>query len=87
MLVTQQSVRGMRDTKRNTKAHNFIVGDQVFLKEKKRNIWSTAYEPAFYTVRCKLQDDYKLGWLPINHMCIERRLILFKKILDGRAPN
>ena len=30
---------------------------------------------------------YKLGWLPINHICIERRLILFKKILDGRAPN
>ena len=25
---------------------------------------------------------YKLGWLPINHICIERRLILFKKILD-----
>ena len=22
---------------------------------------------------------YKLGWLPINHICIERRLILFKK--------
>ena len=30
---------------------------------------------------------YKLGWLPINHICIERRLILFKKILDGRAPD
>ena len=30
---------------------------------------------------------YKLGWLPINDICIERRLILFKKILDGRAPN
>lgn len=25
---------------------------------------------------------YKLGWLPINHICIERRLILFKRILD-----
>ena len=30
---------------------------------------------------------YKLGWLPINHICIERRLILFKRILDGRAPD
>ena len=30
---------------------------------------------------------YKLGWLPINHICIERRLILFKQILDGRAPD
>jgi len=30
---------------------------------------------------------HKLGWLPINHICIERRLILFKKILDGRAPD
>ena len=30
---------------------------------------------------------YKLEWLPINQVCIERRLILFKKILDGRAPD
>ena len=30
---------------------------------------------------------YKLGWLPINHVCIERRLILFKRILDRRAPD
>ena len=35
---------------RNTKAHNFIVGDHVLLKQKKKNKWSTAYEPAFYTV-------------------------------------
>ena len=35
---------------RNTKEHNFIVGDHVLLKQKKRNKWSTAYEPAFYTV-------------------------------------
>ena len=38
---------------RNTKAHNFIVGDHVLLKQKKRNKWSTAYEPAFYTVKIK----------------------------------
>ena len=30
---------------------------------------------------------YKLEWLPINQVCIERRLISFKKILDGRAPD
>ena len=30
---------------------------------------------------------YKLGLLPINHICIERRLILFKKIMDGLAPD
>ena len=35
---------------RNTKEHNFIVGDHVLLKQKKRNKWSTAYEPAFYIV-------------------------------------
>ena len=29
----------------------------------------------------------ELGWLPINHLCIERRLSLFKRILDGRAPD
>ena len=34
---------------RKTKAHNFIVGDHVLLKQKKNN-WSTAYEPAIYTV-------------------------------------
>ena len=35
---------------RNTTEHNFIVGDHVLLKQKKRNKWSTAYEPAFYIV-------------------------------------
>ena len=28
----------------------------------------------------------ELGWLPVNRICRERRLCLFKKILDGRAP-
>ena len=28
----------------------------------------------------------ELGWLPVNHICRERRLCLFKKILDGRTP-
>ena len=35
---------------RNNKVHNFIVGDHVLMKQKKRNKWSTAYKPAFYTV-------------------------------------
>ena len=34
----------------NTKAHEFIVGDHLLLKQKKGNKWSTAYQPAFYTV-------------------------------------
>ena len=29
----------------------------------------------------------ELGWLPINHLCIARRICLFKNILDGRAPD
>ena len=29
----------------------------------------------------------KLRWLPINQICIERRLLLLKKILDGCAPD
>ena len=29
----------------------------------------------------------EFGWLPINQICIEKRLFLFKKILDGRAPD
>ena len=29
----------------------------------------------------------ELGWLPINQICIERRLLMLKKILDGRAPD
>ena len=43
--------KGKQNAKnRNTKKHNFIVGDHVLLKQKKRNKWSTAYEPAFYIV-------------------------------------
>lgn len=30
--------------------NNFIVADHVLLKQKKRNKWSTASEPTFYTV-------------------------------------
>ena len=29
----------------------------------------------------------KLGWLPINHICMERRLFLLKNFLNGRAPD
>ena len=29
----------------------------------------------------------ELGWLPINHLCIARRLCLFKNILDGHVPD
>ena len=35
---------------RNTKRHTFIIGDYVLLKQAKKNKWSTAYEPAFYTI-------------------------------------
>ena len=34
---------------KNTKQHNFIIGDHVLLKQKKKNKWSTSYDPAFYT--------------------------------------
>ena len=44
------------DENRNNKEHNFIVGDHVLLKQKKRNKWCTAYEPAFYTVTRTDQD-------------------------------
>ena len=29
----------------------------------------------------------ELGWLPINQICIERRLLLLKKILDESVPD
>ena len=35
---------------RNTKQHNFVVGDYVLLRQAKKNKWSTAYEPAFYII-------------------------------------
>ena len=35
---------------KNTKQHNFTIGDHVLLKQKKTNKWSTAFEPAFYTI-------------------------------------
>ena len=34
----------------NTRRHNFIIGDFVLLRQTKRKKWSTAYEPAFYTI-------------------------------------
>ncbi|XP_028404011.1 uncharacterized protein LOC114526625 [Dendronephthya gigantea] len=40
----------MSQQKRNTKKHNFTVKDYVLLKQKKYNKWSTAFEPAFYTI-------------------------------------
>jgi len=35
---------------RNTKEHNYIVGDYVLLKQSKKTKWTTAYEPAFYII-------------------------------------
>ena len=35
---------------KNTKQHDFIIGDHVLLKQKETNKWSTAFEPAFYTI-------------------------------------
>ena len=40
----------MRSRRRNSKEHNFKVGDIVLVKQRKRNKWSTAFEPAFYSV-------------------------------------
>ena len=34
----------------SSKEHNFVVGDHVLLRQRKRNNWSTPYEPVFYTV-------------------------------------
>ena len=71
---------------RSTKAHNFIVGDHVLLKQQKRNKWSTAYEPAFYTV---IRTDQALQHIEsqMDGKCIETQasslnnkllLLLFK---------
>ncbi|XP_063954101.1 uncharacterized protein K02A2.6-like [Lytechinus pictus] len=35
---------------RNTKTHNFVVGDFVSLRQTKKTKWTTVYEPAFYVV-------------------------------------
>ena len=40
----------MADEGRSSKEHNFVVGDHVLLRQRKRNKWSTPYEPVFYTV-------------------------------------
>ena len=52
---------------RNTREHNFIVGDYVLLKQAKRNKWTPAYEPHFYqiykiegsTIKARRVDDGK----------------------------
>ena len=35
---------------RNTRKHDFKIGDYVLLEQNKRDKWSTAYEPAFYNI-------------------------------------
>ena len=40
----------MADEGGSSKGHNFVVGDNVLLRQRKRNKWSTPYEPVFYTV-------------------------------------
>ena len=40
----------MADEGGSSNEHNFVVGDHVLLRQRKRNKWSTPYEPVFYTV-------------------------------------
>ena len=40
----------MADEGGSSKEHNFVVGDHVLLRQRKRDKWSTPYEPVFYTV-------------------------------------
>jgi hypothetical protein len=40
----------MTQQKRNVNKHKFALKDYVLLKQKKTNKWTTAFEPAFYTI-------------------------------------
>ena len=40
----------MADEGGSSKEHKFVVGDHVLLRQRKRNKWSTPYDPVFYTV-------------------------------------
>ena len=40
----------MADEGGSSKEHNFVVANHVLLRQRKRNKWSTPYEPVFYTV-------------------------------------
>ena len=40
----------MADEGGSSKEHNFVMGDHVLLRQRKRNKWSTPFEPVFYTV-------------------------------------
>jgi transposase InsO family protein len=42
--------KSITDQKRNAKKHKFALKDYVLLKLKKTNNWTTAFEPAFYTI-------------------------------------
>ena len=35
---------------RNTRKHDFKIGDYILLEQNKRDKWSTVYEPAFYNI-------------------------------------
>ena len=85
--MTQPSERGMRDTKASsnrmlrtgTLRHNFVVGDHVLLKQKKRNKWSSAYEPAFYTIIQTNRSSIAACRITVMHeKCIEIQAMQFK---------
>ena len=46
----KQYKQRMTHLKRNVKKHKFALKDYVLLKQKKTNKWTTAFEPAFYTI-------------------------------------
>ena len=51
-LINQRDEQYKEKMKNNNtaKAHSFIQGDYVLLKQRKTNKWSTPYEPSFYIV-------------------------------------
>ncbi|CAB3983822.1 Hypothetical predicted protein [Paramuricea clavata] len=46
----KEYTKRMAHQKRNVKKHKFALKDYVLVKQKKTNNWTTAFEPAFYTI-------------------------------------
>ena len=48
---------GQQSTNRNTREHNFVVGDYVLLKQMKRHKWSSAYESQDSILSLRFKDQ------------------------------
>ncbi len=82
----------MAQQKRNVKKQNFSLKDYVLLKHKKINKWTTAFEPAFYTIT-KIQGSSITSATERLYPFIKKRdklqthiVLLSEKLINNNNP-